>query len=66
VKRIIWLAAGVIITAWQAAAGLQRCGTIDGGVLIVPLVLLVYMLVRGVVRDIRRAFTGGDPVRARH
>jgi hypothetical protein len=66
VKHLLYVVAGVIITVWQALAGIQRCGAIDGGVLIVPLVLLAFMLVRGVARDLREVFTGRAPVRARH
>lgn len=57
-KRMFWILAGVAVTVWQVAAGIQRCGAVDGGVLIVPLALTTWCLVRGVARDLQGVFRG--------
>lgn len=51
-KRAAIIAAGAAITLWQYRAGLARVGTIDGGILLFPLLLLVIYLARGVYRDL--------------
>lgn len=50
-KRLYWLAA-IAITIWQVRAGIGRCGTIDGGVLILPALILAIYLVRGASREL--------------
>lgn len=54
-KRLFWIAAAVI-TYWQIRAGIARCGTLDGGVLVLPLLLLTAYLARGVYRDLTNIF----------
>lgn len=44
------------ITWWQVQAGIARCGTIDGGVLLLPLCVLAPYLVRGVWKDLKAEF----------
>lgn len=46
----------VAITWWQVQAGIARCGTIDGGVFLLPLCVLVAYLVRGVWKDLKAEF----------
>lgn len=55
-KWMEWAALATLVTWWQVQAGIARCGTIDGGVLLVPLVALAVLLVRGVTRDMREVF----------
>lgn len=59
-KRL-YLMAVIAITVWQIRAGISRCGTIDGGVLLAPLVIAVMYLVRGMAQDMREVF--GTPER---
>lgn len=54
-KRLYWLAV-IAITIWQVRAGINRCGTIDGGVLIAPLVFGTVYLVRGVNQTLKEVF----------
>lgn len=54
-KRLYLLAA-LAVTYWQIRAGIARCGTIDGGVLILPLLIATGYLVRGVSRDLKYIF----------
>ena len=44
------------ITWWQVQAGIARCGTIDGGVFLLPLCVLTTYLVRGVWKDLKAEF----------
>lgn len=55
-KLIIWGAVAIAVTWWQLQAGFARCGTIDGGVLLAPLVITIVLLVQGVKRDLQAAF----------
>ncbi len=55
-KWLIWGLAMVATTGWQLRAGFERCGAIDGGILLGPVVLLVVALVKGVTRDLREVF----------
>ena len=63
-RRITYITIAIIavaVTAWQVKAGIERCGTIDGGVLLAPLVIAVMYLVRGMAQDMREVF--GTPER---
>jgi len=55
-KWMTWGVVAVAVTWWQLQAGFARCGTVDGGVLLAPLVLALVLLVQGVKRDLRAAF----------
>lgn len=55
-RKALWLIIGALVTVWQFFAGIARCGTVDGGVLLAPLILLLVMLYKGVARDLRQAF----------
>lgn len=55
-RRMIWGALAIAVTLWQLQAGFARCGTVDGGILLVPLVVLAVLLVRGVTEDLREVF----------
>lgn len=46
----------VCITIWQVGAGIERCGAIDGGALLAPLIPLTWYLIRGMTRDLREVF----------
>ncbi len=54
-KRLSWLIA-IAVTVWQVRAGMVRCGTIDGGVLIAPLVFATAYLAHGVIHTLKEAF----------
>lgn len=60
-KHMFWLLVALVVTVWQVHAGIQRCGTIDGGVLLAPLAIGTWMLLRGVSQDLRAAFRETSP-----
>lgn len=47
----------LLITYWQVRAGYARCGAIDGGVLVLPLVAGLVYLVRGVAQDLKEVYS---------
>ena len=54
-KAVLFLSVigGLAFTKWQIAEGIRRCGTIDGGVLLLPLILMAAYLVQGVIKDLK-------------
>jgi hypothetical protein len=44
---------GLAFTKWQIAEGIRRCGAIDGGVFLLPVILMAGYFVQGVVKDLR-------------
>jgi len=60
-KWMVWAVLAMAVTWWQVGAGIARCGTVDGGVLLVPLVALAAALAKGVTRDLSDVFSGTSP-----
>lgn len=52
IKTIAAVVVFVVVTLWQVQAGFNRTGSIDGGVLLLPLIFAAAYLVRGIARDI--------------
>lgn len=53
--RGLWYILGAA-TVWQIYASLQRCGSIDGGALLIPLLIVLVPLCRESVKDLRETF----------
>lgn len=53
IRLVAAIGFSVAITWWQVQAGIARCGTIDGGVFLLPLCVLATYLVRGVWKDLK-------------
>lgn len=49
-ERLLWFALGAA-TVWQIYASLARCGSIDGGALLVPMLMLAYALGRNSTKE---------------
>lgn len=49
-ERVLWYLLGAA-TVWQIYASLERCGSIDGGTLVVPMGILIYFVGRDMARD---------------
>lgn len=56
IALLIAVATVLTITYWQIQAGVARCGTVDGGVLALPLVLIAAYLIKGVAKDLKEVF----------
>lgn len=61
IKIIIALLIAVTVTGWQVKAGIARTGSIDGGVLVLPLLLIAIYLIRGVSRDLKEVYQHDYP-----
>lgn len=57
-RRLVWIVIATAITFWQVRAGIARCGAIDGGVLLLPLLVALGYLISGVRRDLKDIFAG--------
>lgn len=57
-KHLLWALAAIAITYWQVHAGIARCGTVDGGVLLAPMLIALAYLIHGVRQDLKKCFAG--------
>lgn len=58
---LLTAATAVAITYWQIQAGIARCGTIDGGILLLPLLLAAGYLAQGVAKDLKEVYRHDYP-----